>query len=216
MGSAADVLIFEPTDQLGGGSDHTGACSVNPLWGGCNIWLSYQQDGNYSQIGTVKASARIGFTTADLNRRRQRQRADHRPGQYAVGRSDGSAGVLSSGTSRCRRAEQSLLCRRRDRLHETATLTGAHKYDLTYLVRGAYGTEDQIVDHPSHANSPGSMVRFSYPYDQSRIGDTVYLKFRPTSAAAAQSSPTARRSPTPSPERHWLPRCPASPTSTQL
>src|SRR5580704_7010705 len=66
-GSVADVLIFEPTDQLGGGLViMAGACSVNPLWGGCNIWLSYQQDGNYSQIGTVKTCARIGVTTADL------------------------------------------------------------------------------------------------------------------------------------------------------
>jgi hypothetical protein len=181
-GSVADVLIFEPTDQLGGGLViMAGACSVNPLWGGCNIWLSYQQDGNYSQIGTVKASARIGFTTVDLPTvgvSASGQTIDQ-ANTLAVDLTE-SAGVLSSGTqadatalnNRCYVGGEIIS-------YETATLTAANKYDLSYLVRGAYGTEDEIVDHPTgtkFARIDGAF--FSYPYDQSRIGDTVYLKFQ--------------------------------------
>jgi hypothetical protein len=181
-GSVADVLIFEPTDQLGGGLViMAGACSANALWGGCNIWLSYQDDGNYSQIGTVKACAHIGVTTADLPTvgvSVTGQTIDQ-TNTLSVDLTE-SAGVLSSGTqadaaalnNRCYVGGEVIS-------YETATLTGTNTYNLNYLVRGAYGTEDQIVDHPSHtkfARLDGSF--FSYPYDQSRIGDTVYLKFQ--------------------------------------
>ena len=181
-GSVADVLIFEPTDQLGGGlTIMAGACSANALWGGCNIWLSYQDDGNYSQIGTVKACARIGVTTADLPAvgvSVSGQTIDQ-INTLSVDLTE-SAGVLSSGTQ----ADATALNNRcyvggEVVSYETATLTGANTYDLKYLVRGAYGTEDQIVDHPPHtkfARLDGAF--FSYPYDQSRIGDTVYLKFQ--------------------------------------
>ena len=181
-GSVADVLIFEPTDQLGGGLKiMAGACSANVLWGGCNIWLSYQQDGNYSQIGTISSSARIGVTTADLppvGVSVTGQTIDQ-TNRLSVDLTE-SAGALSSGTqadaaalnNRCYVGGEIIS-------YETATLTAANKYDLSYLVRGAYGTEDRIVDHPrltKFARLDGAF--FSYPYDQSRIGDTVYLKFQ--------------------------------------
>jgi hypothetical protein len=181
-GSVADVLIFEPTDQLGGGLQiMAGACSANVLWGGCNIWLSYQQDGNYSQIGAVKASARIGFTTADLPAvgvSVSGQTIDQ-TNTLAVDLTE-SLSVLSSGTQ----ADATALNNRcyvggEIVSYETATLTAANKYNLSYLVRGAYGTEGEIVDHPTgtkFARLDGAF--FSYPYDQSRIGDTVYLKFQ--------------------------------------
>ena len=181
-GSVADVLIFEPTDQLGGGLViMAGACSANPLWGGCNIWLSYQEDGNYSQIGTVKATARIGVTTADLppvGVSVTGQTIDQ-TNTLAVDLTE-SAGALSSGTqadaaalnNRCYVGGEIIS-------YETATLTGAYEYNLSYLVRGVYGTEDEIIDHPAgskFARIDGAF--FSYPYDQSRIDHTVYLKFQ--------------------------------------
>jgi hypothetical protein len=181
-GSVAGVLLFEPTDQLGGGLViMAGACSANALWGGCNIWLSYQEDGNYNQIGTIKACARIGVTTADLppvGVSVTGQTID-RANTLAVDLTE-SAGALSSGTqadatalnNRCYVGGEIIS-------YETATLTAANAYNLNYLVRGAYGTEDDIVDHPAgtkFARIDGSF--FSYPYDQSRIGDTVYLKFQ--------------------------------------
>jgi hypothetical protein len=181
-GSVADVLIFEPTDQLGGGLEiMAGACGANALWGGCNIWLSYQEDGNYSQIGTITSSARLGVTTADLPSvgvSVTGQTIDQ-ANTLSVDLTE-SAGVLASGTQ----ADATALNNRcyvggEIVSYETATLTAANTYNLTYLVRGAYGTEDLIVDHPAgtkFARLDGAF--FSYPYDQSRIGDTVYLKFQ--------------------------------------
>jgi hypothetical protein len=181
-GAIATALIFEPTDQLGGGlTIMAGACSSYRLWGGCNIWLSYQEGGNYTQIGTINSSARIGVTTADLPP----------VGVSPIGETIDqintlavdltvSAGVLASVTqadanalnSRCYVGGEIVA-------YETATLTAPNVYNLDYLVRGAYGTEDDIVDHPAgtvFARIDNAF--FTYAYDQSRIGDTVYLKFQ--------------------------------------
>ncbi|HXP29701.1 MAG TPA: phage tail protein [Stellaceae bacterium] len=63
--------------------------------------------------------------------------------------------------------------------YSSADLTAASKYDLrSYLRRGLFGTT--IGDHPassSFARLDGT--QFSYPYDKSRIGSTVYFKLTP-------------------------------------
>ena len=62
--------------------------------------------------------------------------------------------------------------------YQTATLTAAHKYNLTYLRRGVYGTP--IGAHSSGANfarfGPNDPSLFKYAYPQSFIGQTIHLK----------------------------------------
>ncbi len=181
-GSITGALIFEPTDELGGGLViMAGACSTNPLWGGCNIWLSYQEDGNYTQIGSINGSARIGVTIADL------PAVGVSPIGETIDQTNAlavnlamSAGTLASATqadanalnTRCYVGGEIVA-------YETATLTAPNAYNLTYLVRGAYGTEAAIADHPAGTIFARiDSAFFSYNYDQSRIGNTVYLKFQ--------------------------------------
>jgi hypothetical protein len=181
-GGVTATLIFEPTDQLGGGlAIMVGACSTNPLWGGCNIFLSYQEDGNYTQVGTINSPARIGVTTADFPAVGVNPAGAtiDQVNTLAVDLTE-SAGALSSGTQ----ADATALNNRcyvggEIVSYATATLTAANQYNLSYLVRGAYGTEAAIADHPIgtvFARLDGAF--FTYDYDQSRIGDTIYLKFQ--------------------------------------
>lgn len=62
--------------------------------------------------------------------------------------------------------------------YETATLTAAYKYDLTYLRRGAYGTP--ISSHSAGSNfarfGPNDPSLFRYSYPSSFIGQTIYVK----------------------------------------
>src|SRR5437870_11880332 len=62
--------------------------------------------------------------------------------------------------------------------YQTATLTAAYKYDLTYLRRGAYGTP--IGAHSSGANfarfGPSDPSLFRYRYPASFTGQTIHLK----------------------------------------
>ena len=164
-GSVADVLIFEPTDQLGGGLViMAGACSANPLWGGCNIWLSYQngrqlQPDRHGQV--LRPHRRHHGRPA--SRRRQRHRADHRPDQHAVGGSDGKRRRAVVGhAGRRHGAEQPLLCRRRDRLLRDGDADGCEhiRSHLPGARRLWHGRPDR---RPSGRtpNSPGSTARFS-------------------------------------------------------
>jgi len=64
---------------------------------------------------------------------------------------------------------------------QTATLTGPNAYGLTYLVRGAYDTDDAMeTSHPSgSAFTRLDQGILKVPFDQSRIGATLDLKFQP-------------------------------------
>jgi hypothetical protein len=94
--------------------------------------------------------------------------------------------------------------------YQSATLTGPHQYKLTTLYRGAYGSA--ITDHPAGApfvRLDGSVGRFPYP--NSLIGQTVYLKFASLnivggglqSLASVPAFPTRSAVPDRHP-RYWL------------
>jgi hypothetical protein len=61
---------------------------------------------------------------------------------------------------------------------ETATLTAAYKYELTYLRRGVYGTP--ITAHATGAQfgrlGPNDPAVFHYDYPASFVGQTIYVK----------------------------------------
>ena len=189
-------IVFEPTDELGqtmglgGGLIIAAAVSgVNAgTWGGCQVWASYQVDGDYAQVGTIIGPSRMGVLTATLpsyTANATGQTIDT-TSTLSVDMSQ-SGGLLSSGTiddatslnTRCYVGPAMGTAQGEIVAYQTATLgISASKYALTTLVRGGYGTEDQIA-----AWSAGtSFVRLDnsiaiFPYDQSRIGATLYLKF---------------------------------------
>lgn len=174
-------IIFEPTDELGGGLQAWAAVSGvdTALWGGGFLWLSYDRI-SYSKLpDPVIGPARMGVLTADF------PAAPENPvGQtidpvntLSVDLTE-SAGTLAAGTTldavslntRCYVGGEIVA-------FANAALTAANKYDLTYLVRGAYGTESAIGDHP--AGTPFARLDdriFKFAYDANRIGATVYLK----------------------------------------
>ena len=74
--------------------------------------------------------------------------------------------------------------------YQEAILNAANKYWLNYLVRNAYGTEAQNVTHPAGSPIPkldGSVLKV--PFDQARIGSTIYLKFVPFNVWAGAGNP---------------------------
>lgn len=180
-------VLFEPSDELGAGLAIWAAVSGQntALWGGCKVYASY--DGvTYQYIETINGPARMGVTTAVLNSvtvNATGQTIDQ-TNTLSVDLTE-SEGALTSGTvldatslnTRCYIGPATgggeIVA------FETATLTATFKYNLTYLVRGAYGTEDEIATWPagsSFARLDGQIAQI--PYDQSRIGATLYLKFQ--------------------------------------
>jgi hypothetical protein len=174
-------LLFEPTFELGGGLEVWGAVcgDDDATWGGCQVWVSYDNV-NYAEIATINGGARMGVTTADLPAVPVNAAGltIDQANTLAVNLSE-SDGALSSAS-----LDDALLLATRCYVggeiiaYRTATLTGLNEYDLTYLVRGAFDTDPQVVDHPS--GTPFARLDsgiFGYGYDASKIGSTIYLKF---------------------------------------
>lgn len=190
-GGINEPIIFEPTDQLGavnsplgGGLQVWAAISgVNTtLWGGCNVYGSY--DGvTYSHLGRVVGPARMGVTTTELPVFSDNPAGPNVDNVNSLGVNlSVSAGALLSGT-----AEDALALNTACYVggeivaYRDALLTGASTYTLSYLVRGAYGTEDSMEAAPKPAGTPFARLDqgiFKMPFDKTRIGATVSLKFQ--------------------------------------
>lgn len=175
-------IVFEPTDELGGGN--VVMCAVsgkNPaLWGGANVYVSNQANGTYVNVGKV-GPARMGVLSADFGTVPVNQNGltVDQIHTLAVDLTE-SAGALGSGTvldatslaDPCYVGGEIIS-------YATATLTAASKYNLNYLVRGAFGTETAIVDHPAgtpFARLDGAVA--SFPFNVNQIGQTIYIKFQ--------------------------------------
>jgi hypothetical protein len=61
--------------------------------------------------------------------------------------------------------------------YETATLTAAYRYNLTYLRRGVYGSPVSAFPAGSSFVYIGSYPLFKYTFQTQYIGRTVFLKF---------------------------------------
>jgi hypothetical protein len=173
-GNTNAPIVFEPTSALTGGSIEVWIiASGGADWGGCQVWIS--TDGStYGLAGTIYRGGRQGLLTAGLPATADPDTGD----TLAVDLSE-SQGALLSGTTADADAYVTLsYCDGELLSYATATLTATHRYDLTYLRRGAYGTA--IGAHASGAQfarfGPNDPSLFRYDYPASFIGHTIFLK----------------------------------------
>lgn len=181
-GSINPPILFEPTDELGGGLAVWAALSgINEaVWGGCEIWVTYDGE-TYQKVGTQYGPARMGVLSAGLGTATANPTGGptiDQVGVLSVNLSE-SDGELGAGTNadavalntRCYVGGEIIA-------YANAALTAPNQYALSYLVRGAYGTEDAIAAHAAGtAFARLDAAIFALAYDQSRIGSTIYLKF---------------------------------------
>lgn len=173
--------IFEPTDELAGGLEMWIPLSGVDLdnWGGALVYMS-TDDETYLQVGRFEGPSRTGVLTATL------PTYTSNPNGQTIDATNTlsitlaeSGGALTSG-SQSDALALNTVCRVGTEYiaYMTATLTGAYTYDLTYMVRGAYGTEANIAAWP--AATPFTRVDDSLmklPFTADRVGATVYFKF---------------------------------------
>ena len=191
-------IVFEPPAALTGGAVEVWLiASGGADWGGCQVWIS--SDGSHDALaGTVYRGARQGVLSAILAAAGDPDTAD----TLAVDLTQ-SLGTLLSGTQADADAYVTLCyCGGELLSYETATLTAACKYDLTYLRRGAYGTP--IASHAIGTSfarfGPNDPSLFRYLYPASFAGQGISIKlpafniFEPGPAGyRARSRPTATR-----------------------
>ena len=174
-GNTNAPIMFEPPPGLTGGANEVWILATGgPDWGGCQIWVS--SDGNtYAFAGTAYRGGRQGALTAALPHASDPDTTD----TLAVDLSESQGQLLSGTTADADNLVTLCFCDGELIAYETATLTAAYKYDLTYLRRGAYGTP--VTAHAGGAQfgrlGPNDPAVFRYEYPSSFIGQTTYLKF---------------------------------------
>jgi hypothetical protein len=173
-GDSNPPIIFEPPPALSGGDLEVWLiASGGPDWGGCQVWVS--SDGNtYGLAGTLYRGARQGVLSAALPSHADPDTAD----TLSVDLSQSQGQMLSGTMADADNFVTLCYCDGELVSYQTATLTAAYRYDLTYLRRGVYGTP--IAAHASGAGfarfGPNDPSLFRYRYPASFIGQTVSVK----------------------------------------
>src|SRR5216683_4847597 len=173
-GNTNAPIIFEPPAGLSGGDLEVWLiASGGANWGGCEVWVS--SDGNtYALAGTLYRGARQGVLSAALPSHADPDTAD----TLSVDLTESQGQMLSGTTADADNFVTLCYCDGELISYRTATLTVAHKYDLTYLRRGVYGTP--IGAHSTGAGfarfGPNDPSLFKYVYPASFIGQTIHVK----------------------------------------
>lgn len=173
-------MFFEPSDaQAGGLAVWVAVSGSSPsVWGGCFVWVSY--DGlNYSEIGVINGSARQGVLASALPSIAATVGANtiDNTNTPSVSLSKSGGALISVSSADFLALNTACLIDNEVIGYQNVTLTGANTYTLSPLIRGAYGTT--ITAHA--AGAPYTRLDneiFQYPYNQSRIGSTIYFKFQ--------------------------------------
>lgn len=175
-GNATAPVFFEPVAEISGGFEVWIATAGGADWGGATVWVS--TDGaSYSRAGEINGKARVGVLGAAL--------PDLMPTSHVVAVDETntlrvdlaqSGGQLASGTSSNALARDTLAWVDGEYIsYSTATLVSGNTYDLSYLVRGGYGTSSKAhASGASFVRLDGSVFRLSYAED--RIGQTIWVK----------------------------------------
>ena len=171
-GNANPPIVFEPPVQIAqtNGLEVDIACSGGSNWGGCDIWLS-SDDATYKFAGRVTGAARQGILSAMLASGTDPDTTNTLKVNMVQ-----SGGELLSGTL-ADADDFNTLCYVDGELisYQTATLTGANLYDLTYLRRGVYGSPISSHSNGTQFCRMDSGI-FAYSYDKTKIGQVVYIK----------------------------------------
>jgi hypothetical protein len=177
-GDVAAPIFFEPPFALSGAVEVWGAVhGTDPEWGGCEIWVS-ADDVTYTFAGKQLGPSRSGTLTAALA-----TPLVIPPALDVVNTL--SVDVLASGAalpSASDVAAQALgtICWVDGEVvaYANSTPTGAGQFNLTRLVRAAYGTAAHLVNHPIGS----TFIRldegvFKVAYQQNGIGNVTHIKF---------------------------------------
>lgn len=173
-GDSNPPIIFEPPPALSGGDLEVWLiASGGTDWGGCQIWVS--RDGStYAMAGTLYRGGRQGVLTAILPVHADPDSTD----TLSVDLTESQGQMLSGTTADADNFVTLCYCDGELVSYQTAILTAAYEYDLTYLRRGVYGTP--IGLHLSGANfarlGPSDPSLFRHCYPASFVGETIHVK----------------------------------------
>lgn len=180
-GDVLTPIFFEPTDAEANALEVWMAiCGADlSIWGGANVWVATDAGGTYQMVGSISGPARMGVLTAALpsvvdafapptvdsvNVLRVDLSMSH--GDLQGG---STADMLANNTASY--VDGEIVS------YQNAALTGSHAYDLSPLVRGAFGSAigAHAIGSP-YVRLDGQV--FHYPFTQDRVGTQIYIKLQ--------------------------------------
>lgn len=180
-GDINEPVFIEPPESLGNGLKLWIALSGidQDIWGGCNVWVCSEPDGTYQMLTSQTGNTRMGVTTDILPTYAEATTGQTIDSTNTLGVDlSMSSGELESGSLTDMTALNTICYLDGEIIaYQNATLTGTNAYDLEPMVRGAYET-------PISAHALGvpfvrlDNVLAEYPFDQTRVGSTLYFKFQ--------------------------------------
>lgn len=175
----AAPIIWEPTERLARSPEIWVAVTGPAGWGGCEVWVSNDNE-TYTAVTQVVGGARMGALTALLGAVGAATSGPtlDETDVLAVDVSEGANSQLLSGSVQDALNANTLCYVNGEYLaYETAQLTGAGRYTLSYLNRGLYGSAPgaHAAGAPFVRLDGAGLARV--PYSSDRIGQTIWLKF---------------------------------------
>lgn len=172
-------VIFEPTDAAAGGNWIYMAIAGLDLtiWGGCEVWASYD-DVTYKQVGSQLGSSNFGVTTAPLPAVTEAASGNtiDQTNTLSIDLTLGEGSAASHSQADVEAFNSLLWVDGEFIAWRDSTPTGTFTFDLDYLNRAGFNTD-------SDAHAAGSSVVvvdqgiLRFPFTTDRIGSTVYFKF---------------------------------------
>ena len=170
-------VIFEAPLALVQASDveiWLGVSAPSNQWGGCRVYIS-SDDTTFTFLTEIIGQARQGVLTANLA---SNTAAPDTTDTLAIDLTESLASINGTPTSADALAFNTLSYVDGELISfGGSSLTAQYKYNLTYLMRGAYGS-------PVNSHAIGSKFLrldqsiYKYAIDQKRIGETIYFKFQ--------------------------------------
>ena len=167
-----EPVLFEPPAQVAESMTICVAVSgKNNLWGGCNVWASYE-DATYKKIGTVTNPARHGKLTGSFPAGYSHDTQNVMPVDVSVSRAELLTATDADATN------HNTLCWVGGELvaYQEADLVGPCRYNLRNLQRGVYGTEIKThLENSKFVRIDDAVLKYKYRAED--VGKKFYLKF---------------------------------------
>ena len=167
-------IMFEPPEAICASPARPEiwiAASGRDTWGGCEVWVSANGE-TYGHVGTLYGKSRHGVLSSSLATGTSPDTTHTAHLDMSI-----SKAALVAGTQQDADTLQTLCYLNGELLaYQNSVLTSAYHYDLSYLVRGAYGST--IAAHAAGASFvklDKQVLHFTYPV--TLIGKTVSFKF---------------------------------------
>jgi len=162
-GNTNSPMIFEAPDVLSTSLEIWAGASGGSLWGGCDVWVSYD-NASYKKIGTITTPTRQGVivtdggTTLDVD--------------MTMSRSS-----LLSGTA-LDFANNSMIfyCNGELFSYQNANLTAQYKYTITPTKRGLYNSLSATHINGDLVSRVEQSTAIKIPFTDTQIGQTIYIK----------------------------------------